>query len=440
VALTEPAARDYERFRLPNGLDVVLQRIATVPVVTVMTTYKVGSANERPGRTGFSHLFEHLMFRGSRNVASGRLAALLVEAGGGANATTSRDRTVFASWASAENLERVLYLEAERMAFLRDGLSPERIDVERSVVLNERRDRMDNVRYGNASTLVAAAMYGTMHPYRWPTLGTAADIGAATLDELREFHQTYYIPNNAALVIVGDIDVSAARAMVVKWFGTIARGAEPPSIIAPVARIDREVRMQEEQGVPLPRLYVSWTVPQRFAPAGAALDVLAELLGRRAGGRLRERLVNELQLAQDVNISHESSALSGEFQIVVTARPGIDLDSVDAVIRAEIATIQSTAPDSLMVRRIIGGRELRAILAAESTGGRADRLSDYLSFTGEADFFDQDMARYRAVVPQNLSDVAMSFLPLDRRVLLSIVPKGKPELGVGNSRPSGGAR
>ncbi|NOT07191.1 MAG: insulinase family protein [Gemmatimonadales bacterium] len=422
---------EYERFQLANGLDVLLHRLAHVPVVTVMTTYRVGSANERAGRSGFAHLFEHLMFKGSRHVPAGKLAEWLVEAGGGANGATSNDITVYATWAGSHALELALYLDAERMGFLLDGITGPSLDVERDVVKNERRERVDNAPYGSAFVILNEAVYGKQHPYSWPPIGSMADLTAASLDDVTQFYKTYYAPNNAQLVIVGDIDLRTTRGLVEKWYGPIPRAADPPPIVAAPPRLDGEVRLRKEESVQLARLYMAWPTPPVYAAGDAALNVIASLLANR----IRQRLVTELQVAQNVTAFQESRSLASGFYLTVTAKPGQALDLLEREVRQELRRLHAAPPDARDVTRIVNGIESNLLSGIEATGGRADRISSYLRNTGMPDYFDEDLARYRTLTPRDLTDAAQSFLPLDRRVVLSIVPNGKAELAATNSAP-----
>ncbi|PAP75582.1 M16 family metallopeptidase [Rubrivirga marina] len=433
AALAQPAISvDYERFRLDNGLDVILHRDASVPTVTVNTWYHVGSGREQPGRTGFAHLFEHLMFEGSGHVPEGAIDTWLEEAGGGANGSTTRDRTNYTTDAAANGLELALYLDADRMASLLDAMSPESVDGQRDVVKNERRQSYENRPYGMAFSVLGQTLYPPGHPYHWPTIGAMEDLTAASYQDVVDFFRTYYTPNNASLVVAGDIDLEQTRQWVEAWYGAIPRGPEPP--LQPIATptLERERRLVLEDAVQLPRLYLAWHSPARFAPADAAMEALAGVLAGGKNRRLYKRLVYDLEIAQDVSAFQSGDLHSGEFYVIATARPGVDLDEIEAVIAEEIARLQAEAPDGRELQRVVNGVEagfLDALETIDGFAGKADQLNSYLFFTGTPDYFEEDLARFRALAPRDLSDAALTFLT-DARVALSIVPEGAAALAL----------
>lgn len=437
AALAQPTAIsvDYERFRLDNGLDVILHRDASVPTVTVNTWYHVGSGREQPGRTGFAHLFEHLMFEGSGHVPEGAIDTWLEEAGGGANGSTTRDRTNYTTDAAANGLELALYLDADRMASLLDAMSPESVDGQRDVVKNERRQSYENRPYGMAFSVLGQTLYPPGHPYHWPTIGAMEDLTAASYQDVVDFFRTYYTPNNASLVVAGDIDLDQTRQWVEAWYGAIPSGPEPP--LQPIATptLETEHRLLLEDAVQLPRLYLAWLSPARYAPADAAMEALAGVLAGGKNGRLYKRLVYDLEIAQDVSAFQGGDLHSGEFMVIATARPGVDLDEIEAVIAEEIAAVQAGAPDARELQRVVNGVEagfLDALETVDGFAGKADQLNEYLVFTGTPDYFEEDLARFRALAPRDLTDAALTFLT-DARVALSIVPEGEAALALDGS-------
>ena len=434
VAAQAPAISvDYERFRLDNGLDVILHRDASVPTVTVNTWYHVGSGQERPGRTGFAHLFEHLMFEGSGHVPEGAIDTWLEEAGGGANGSTTRDRTNYTTDAASNGLELALYLDADRMAHLLDAMSPESVDGQRDVVKNERRQSYENRPYGLAFSVLGQTLYPPDHPYHWPTIGSMDDLSAASYQDVIDFFRTYYTPNNASLVVAGDIDLDEARQLVEEWYGAIPRGPEPPPQPVATPSLEREHRLVMEDAVQLPRLYLAWHSPARFAPADAAMDALAGVLAGGKNGRLYRRLVYELEIAQDVAAFQSGDLHSGAFYVIATARPGVDLDEIEAAIAEELEAVRAEAPDARELQRVVNGVEARFLDGLESVDGfrgKADQLNSYLYFTGTPDYFEEDLARYRALAPRDLTDAARTFLRDDARVALSVVPEGQPALAL----------
>ena len=434
-AQAPPISVEVERFQLDNGLDVILHRDASVPTVTVNTWYHVGSGREAPGRTGFAHLFEHLMFEGSGHVPEGAIDTWLEEAGGGANGSTTRDRTNYTTDAAANGLELALYLDADRMASLLDAMSPESVDGQRDVVKNERRQSYENRPYGMAFSVLGQTLYPPGHPYHWPTIGSMDDLTAASFQDVETFFRTYYTPNNASLVVAGDIDLAQARAWVEQWYSAIPRGPEPP--IQPIAPpvLEREHRLMLEDAVQLPRLYLAWHAPAAYAPADAAMTGLAAVLAGGKNSRLYRRLVYDMEIAQDVAAFQDGDLHGGTFYIVATARPGHSLDEIDAVIAEELAALRADAPEARELQRVVNGIEasfLDGLETIDGFAGKADQLNAYLFFTGTPDFFEEDLARFRALAPRDLSDAAMTFLT-DRRVALSIVPEGASDLALTGS-------
>ncbi|HEY6509183.1 MAG TPA: pitrilysin family protein, partial [Vicinamibacterales bacterium] len=299
----------FRQFRLANGLNVILHRDASVPIVSVNVWYHVGSGNERPGRTGFAHLFEHLMFEGSKNVKEGEFDRLLESAGGNNNGSTTNDRTNYVIDVPANALELALFLESDRMGYLLDAMSPERVDGQRDVVKNERRQSYENRPYGMASLELDKMLWPANHPYSWPTIGHMEDLTAASHDDVVQFFKTYYAPNNASLVIAGDIDLGEARRLVEKWFSEIPRGPEVPPIVPPAATLDSVKKHTITDRVQLPRLYMAWHTPPIYAPGDAAMDIAASLLTGGKNARLYRRLVYDLQIAQDVSAFQQSQGL-----------------------------------------------------------------------------------------------------------------------------------
>ncbi len=434
-AQSTPLTVEIERFQLDNGLDVILHRDATVPVITVNTWYHVGSGRETPGRTGFAHLFEHLMFEGSGHVPEGAIDTWLEEAGGRANGSTTQDRTNYTTDAAANGLEVALYLDADRMASLMDAMSPESVDGQRDVVKNERRQSYENRPYGLAFSILGQTLFPPTHPYHWPVIGSMDDLSAASFQDVEDFYRAYYTPNNASLVVAGDLDLEVARGLVEKWYGSIPRGPElpPQPVAAPI--LDREHRLVLEDDVQLPRLYLTWHSPAAYAPADAAAQALAGVLGGGKTSRLYRRLVYDLEVAQSVSAFQSGDRLGGTFTIIATARPGIDLDRLEAEIATELAAIRAEAPSTRELERIVNGVEasfLDNLETIDGFSGKADQLNGYLFFTGTPDYFQEDLARYQSLSPRDLTDAALTFLG-PHRVALSVVPRGEPGLALEGS-------
>jgi zinc protease len=429
-AAQQPVARldvPFTQFTLPNGMHVILHEDHTVPLLTVNVWYDVGSAREKPGRTGFAHLFEHLMFMGSKNAKYGDFDQMLEAAGGTNNASTAADRTNYYIDVPSNALDLALFLESDRMAFLIEAMSPKTVDAQRDVVKNERRESYENAPYGMSSIEIAEMLYPKGHPYRWPTIGYMEDLSAASYEDVVEFFRTYYQPANASLVVAGDIDPVKTRAAVERWFADVKPAKAPPPPIDYPHPVLNEVRKKTIQDqVQLPRLYLTWLTPAHLAPGDAELDVLSSLLAGGKNARLYKRLVYDLQIAQDVSAFQASKALNSEYQVIVTARPGADIAKIRAIVDEEIAKIQREAPAEREFRRAINQIESSFYDRMERVGnfgGVGDQLNGYYLAAGHPGYFHEDLARYLALSAADVTAAAARFLPLDKRVELIVEPK-----------------
>jgi zinc protease len=419
-------AASYTQFTLPNGLHVILHEDHSVPVVSVNVWYRVGSAHERPGRTGFAHLFEHLMFMGSGHVPPGEFDALLEGAGGTNNGSTSQDRTNYWINVPSNALELALFLESDRMGYLLDAMTPQAVDAQREVVKNERRQSYENRPYGAADLLLAELLYPPHHPYHWPVIGYMTDLGAATYDDVVAFFKQYYAPSNASLVVAGDIDVNSTRRLVEKWFGAIPAGAKPEPSAFPGAALDDVVRRTVTDRVQLPRLTLAWLTPPHFAPGDAALDIVADVLSGGKSSRLYKRLVYDMQIAQSVQAVQVSQSLSSRFVIEAMPQPGHTAGELLKVIDEEVRRLQDEGPDEREVERAVNKIEASFLSRMERVGGfggKADQLNAYYSETGIPDWFNEDLSRYRALSPADIRSAATRYLPIARRVELTVVPE-----------------
>lgn len=422
----------YEMFRLPNGLTVIVHEDRSAPIVSVNTWYHVGSGRETPGRTGFAHLFEHLMFEGSKNVPEGAFDRWLEAVGGDNNGSTSNDRTNYWENAPANALEVPLFLESDRMGFLLDAMSPEKVDGQRDVVKNERRQGVENQPYGRVEDILPPALFPSDHPYSWPVIGSMADLSAASHQDVVDFFRKWYGPANASVVIAGDVDAKEARRLAEKWFADVPP-SEPVEPYAPRPVVLREEkRLVLEDDVQLPRLYVAWVTPPAFAPGDAALDAVAAVLASGKNSRLYRRLVYELQVAQDVTAYQGSAALASTFQVVVTARSGRALPEILRLVDEEIARLAQEPPAERELARFLNQTEAGFYDRLERVGGfggKADQLNAYYFATGNPDFFEEDLARYRALSPNDVQAAASRWLS-PGRVIVSVVPRGSTDLAV----------
>lgn len=427
AAAAPPALRvPYTQFRLPNGLQVILHRDTRVPMVAVNTWYHVGSGREKPGRTGFAHLFEHLMFEGSAHVPEGAFDQWLEAAGGSNNGSTTEDRTNYITDVPANALELALFLESDRMGHLLPTMSPARVDGQRDVVKNERRQSIENQPYGKAFVELGTLLYPKDHPYSWPVIGSMADLSAASYEDVVEFFRTYYAPNNASLVIAGDIDLDETRRLVERWFSDVPGGAAVPPPAPPAAMLSGVVSRTMTDRVQLERLFLAWHTPAIFAPGDAAMDVVARLLAGGKTSRLYRRLVYDLQIAQDVEAYQQSMALGSSFLVTVTARPGKSIDDIRRVVDEEIARLAGTPPEARELERAINQIEASFYRQMERVGGfsgKANQLNAYYTATGMPDWFAEDLARYRSMAAADVQSAVQAYLPLDRRVDLVVVPE-----------------
>jgi zinc protease len=420
----------YEMFRLPNGLTVIVHEDHSTPIVSVNCWYHVGSGRETPGRTGFAHLFEHLMFEGSKNVPEGAFDRWLEAVGGDNNGSTNNDRTNYWENAPANALEVPLFLESDRMGFLLDTMSPEKVDGQRDVVKNERRQGVENQPYGRVTDLMPPALFPKDHPYSWPVIGSMDDLTAASYQDVVGFFKRWYGPANASLVVAGDVDAREVRRAVEKWFADVPKN-EPADPIAPRPVVLREEkRLVLEDEVQLPRLYLAWVTPAAFAPGDAALDAVAGVLTAGKNSRLYKRLVYDLQVAQDVAAIQGSNGLASTFVIEVTARAGHGLEEIRRLVDEEIARLASEPPTERETARFRNQTEAGFFDRLERVGGfggKADQLNAYYFRTGNPDYFEEDLARYRALAPSDVQAAAGRFLG-PGRVVVSVVPKGRKDL------------
>ena len=429
----------YRQFRLPNGLHVILHQDRSVPVVAVNVWYHVGSANEKVGRTGFAHLFEHLMFEGSKHVKEGEFDTLLEAAGASNNGSTNNDRTNYFIDLPANALELALFLESDRMGYLLDTMPPERVDSQRDVVKNERRQRVENQPYGMASLEIDKLLWPAAHPYSWPTIGYMEDLTAASHGDVVEFFKKYYAPNNASLVVAGDIDLDRAQALVTKWFSDVPRGAEVEPIAPPAAVLTEVKRKTMTDRVSLQRLYLGWLTPRLYAPGDASLDVVASVLASGKNSRLYKRLVYDTQMAQDVFALQQSGALGSSFLVVATARRGHTAADLRGAIDEEIERLKREPPDAREMARAVNQIEAsfyRRMQRVGGGGGKADQLNAYYFAAGNPDYFAEDLARYRALAATDIQAAAARWLPADRRVELIVEPAAKPQ-GTPSEKPKG---
>ena len=424
----------YTRHALDNGLTVIVHEDHNCPIVAVNVWYHVGSKNEVPGRTGFAHLFEHLMFEGSAHHDKGYFHPLQ-EAGALLNGSTNADRTNYWEVVPKSAFELALWMESDRMAHLLPALTPAKFDNQREVVLNERRQNYENRPYGLATMATVAALFPPDHPYHWLTIGSAEDLRASTLDEARAFFETYYHPGNASLAIAGDITPDDAVDLAQAYFGDVPTGPR----VGPMRR-DAElagpVRLLHEDRVELPRLYLAWHSPAMFAPGDAELDLIADLLSNGKNSRLYHSLVYTRRMATEVAAFQNSRELASFFQVIVTAAPGHTLAEIEQVVTEEIAALAADGPTESELERSLAQAEAQFVYRLQTVGGfggKSDQLNAYTVFLDEPGYFDRDLARYQQTSVASLRDDVRRYLTTDRRVTLSVVPQGSTDLAIAGS-------
>jgi zinc protease len=419
-----------ERDTLPNGLTVILHQDHSTPIVAVNVWYHVGSGDEVPGRTGFAHLFEHIMFMGSENVPVGEFDRLLEAAGADNNGTTTEDRTNYFELMPANALPLALWLEADRMGFLLPTLDQTKLDIQRDVVQNERREYVDNAPYGRASEVIRAALFPPDHPYSWPVIGSMEDLSAATLEDVHSFFRRYYAPNNAAIVIAGDFQRDSALAWVHRYFGGIPRGpAVDRRTTVPPAALQRDTFMVLEDRVQLPRVYYSWRSTPAFAPDDAALDILAAVLASGNNSRLYHKLVYEMQVAQSVSAFQASGRLDGWFTVNVLPRPNNAPADIARLTTVEIERVAREGITERELERAQNSLRSSFLNNLASVLGKADQLNFYNYFVGDPEYVQQDAARYDRVTRADVQRVAAQYLG-GAKVVLTVVPEGQREMMV----------
>jgi zinc protease len=418
----------YEKYTLPNGLTVVLAEDHSTPRLAVNVQYHVGSKNEQMGRTGFAHLFEHVMFTGSGHIPYGTHDRLTEGVGGGNNAFTANDITHYYEIIPSNYLEDALWLESDRMGWLLDALDTAKYNAQRDIVKNERRQGVDNQPYGRVDEILAAATYPKTHPYSWPVIGSMTDLSAASIEDVKAFFRQYYAPNNATLVIVGDFDPTRTKTLIAKYFSEIGRGK--PIVrpkVSPVS-LSAEKRLVYEDRVEVPRLYLHWPAVGARDDDTYALDLLSDMLAGSRIARLTKDLVYDKQWAAEVRAFNNTNEDVGEFQVSITPRPEHSLAELEAAADSIIARFKREGPTPDELKRAKAGLELTFVSGLESNLGKGIRLGMGQSYFGDPSrAFTVDFQKYQAVTAADVKRVANKYLT-SGRVVLSVVPMGKKNL------------
>jgi zinc protease len=426
VAPTGDPQIGHELYRLPNGLQVLLVPDTTVPLVAVSIWYHVGSGSENRGKSGFAHLFEHMLFQGSKNVGSDRHFEVLKKVGGSnVNGTTNSDRTNYYEVVPSHQLEVALWLESDRMAHLLPMLTESSFRNQVDVVRNERRQRYDNVPYGKARFAQAEAMFPEGHPYRYLTIGRHEDLENASLADVIAFYKTWYVPANATLAIGGDFEIADAKAMVARWFGSLPASQKPALLAVPPPRATAAEVTVTDEFAKLRSVQFSWLSPANFAPGDAELDLLASALGDEGTGRLYRTLVFDKQLAQSVSVGQRGAGFSGVFFVNVVLRSDADLQEVKRLVDEELARALREPLGARELARGVIGYESSATYGLEDLLSRVERLQTYNHYLGSPDRISWDLARYRAATAEGVRAAAATYLTPERRVTVITMPSTK---------------
>jgi zinc protease len=420
-----PPTLPVVRTVLPNGLTLLVSEDHSAPLVHVAVWYHVGSKNEKRGRTGFAHLFEHLMFEGSEHVPKGEHIRIVESAGGDMNGSTTNDRTAYFETLPSNWLETALWLESDRMGFLLPGLTQAKLDNQRDVVKNERRQRIDNQPYGSADEVLDAALFPPTNPYSWPVIGSMADLSAASLDDVKAFFRTYYAPDNAVLSITGDVDPARVLMLVTRYFGTIPRGPaiERPTV-APVTLTATKRLVLEDAKASLPELSLAWPTVGEDSPDARSLDALADVLTLDRTSRLTKLLVYDRQLATSVSADQESNENAGRFEIDVRPRPGVALTDIERLVDSVVDAAVAAPPADSEVARAKNYDVVGTITGLESVDRRGDVMASGQTFFDDPLHYLTELREAQAITPADVYRVAQKYLT-PSRVVLSMVPAGK---------------
>jgi len=416
----------FETYKLSNGLTVILSEDHTTPTVAVDIWYHVGSKNEMPGRTGFAHLFEHVMFTGSGHVPYGLHDKLTEGVGGGNNGSTNNDRTNYYETIPSNYLESALWLESDRMGFLLDTLDIAKLNAQREIVKNERRQSYDNQPYGRVSEIFLAAMYPKGHPYSWPVIGSMTDLSAASEEDVKAFFRLYYAPNNSTIAIVGDFDPAQTKEWINKYFTDLPKGQNVQRPTVPQAKLEANKRLVYEDRVQVPRLYIQWPTVGVKSPDDTPLSVMGSILSGSRTARLTKALVYDTQIASQVFAFQGSSEDVGQFQIVAIPRAGHSLTEVEDAVDKVIQKFINEGPTAEELQRAKAGLELNFLRGLESNLGKANQLIDGAVFHGDPGYFSKDYQDTLNATAADVKRVAAQYLG-GRRIVLSVVPKGKKE-------------
>lgn len=414
----------YEKYKLENGLEVILYNNKHIPLTAVNIWYKTGSAYEKKGKTGLAHLFEHMMFQGSQNVPKEMHFRFIQEAGGSLNGSTSFDRTNFYEKVPSNFLELVLWLESDRMGFLLPALTKDKLTNQIDVVRNERIERYDNQPYGLAWEILLRNLYPEGHPYNWPTIGSLDDINSYTIEDVTDFYQKYYSPSNSSMVIAGDFDISSAKRMVEQYFGDLQNIQQTPVFNeCALTPLSHKV-IEHREDVQLSRIYMAWHTTKIFTDDDVPLEVLADILAGSKSSRLYKELVYEKELAQDISVYQFSGKFAGHFLIAATAKPGVEVDLIKSEMLRIVEEVKKNGITSAELQKSKNSIKSSFIYSMQNIDSLADQLNYYNYFLNEPASFISDLARYDRLKEDTIQNVAASYLN-ENFVELRIFPDSK---------------
>ena len=425
----------YESFTLDNGLKVILHQDTSDPIVAISTIVHVGSSREKPGRTGFAHFFEHMSFNDSENVPKGANRKMIPELGGERNGGTWSDGTIYYEVVPKDAFDKLLWIDSDRLGFMINTVDKGTLEREKQVVKNEKRQRVDNRPYGHAGHVIKKALYPKDHPYNWTVIGDLEDLQAATLDDVREFYDKYYVPSNATMVIAGDIDLAATKEKVKLWFGEIKSGPEVASMEAqPVTLSETKKLYHEDNFAKLPEIRLTFPTVESFHKDAYALDALGEILSSGKRAPLYVNIVEKQKLAPGAYSWHRAEEIAGTFTILVRGNPGTSLNDIYAAIQASFDEFEKNGFSESQLTKIKAEQETSFFYEIESVLGKAQKLGEYNEFAGSPDFIKQDINNITAVTAEDVKNVFNKYIKDKHHIVTSFVPKGEVSLAVSGSK------
>lgn len=419
-----PLKIKFDEYRLDNGMRVILHQDDSVPIVTINIWYHVGSKNEKKGKTGFAHLFEHMMFQGSEHVADNMHFRLIQSAGGTLNGSTFFDRTNYYETLPSHFLEMGLWLESDRMGFLLPAMTQEKLDNQRDVVKNERRQHVDNQPYGLWLEKMLELAYPKDFPYHWPIIGYMEDIDAARLEDVSRFFQTYYAPNNASLVIAGDFDPEKIRQLIDKYFGSIKKG----NIIPPISTNfnnyhSGEKRAVIEDRVQLPRIYMAYHIPAYGTKESYTTEIMSDIFSEGKSARLYQSLIYKKQIAQDAHSILLNMQETSLLIFLVTAKPGVSVDKLEKELQTEIDKMINEPVSEYELQRIINQIEARKIRELQSVNSKAELLNSFAVYFENPDLINHEIERYKSIDATDIKKTAGKYLNNENRIVVTFLPE-----------------